>query len=431
MSLITSISVIQKHIPLNVRFYGWVLLFSLFLIPFSIDLRDERVSANYTFILFPIIALMLGQKLQMPTRLIQALIGLYIAIFVTCIIYQYDYIKYWDRRIFSFVSFMSIFIFFFIKIDEEMTKAFKYTIILVSLMYSLTSITQYFYYGGAKIGYGVMLGLVQSQRYGFILLFGFWLVFFEQSKTSFGFILKVFALAIIFNGLGLTFSRSSVAGLLVSSGCVFVILLIKYRIYSFRNIFNKNIFFILFCVLIAGLIISISYHLIPDYFQYFSSRLLKISIMPKREYIFFSDAFYAAYDTNEYFYKDTSEGYRIFMIGKIFNYLINSPLFGSGFLGVWVMFDDLAGAAHNQLLDVMFRTGILGFLGYILLFYKIIKYNFQMKNWAVIASLAGILVIGFFHETFKLSQGAFVFAFLVAQAFSGDRVKEVHASNVT
>jgi O-antigen ligase len=169
---------------------------------------------------------------------------------------------------------------------------------------------------------------------------------------------------------------------------------------------------------IAGLIVSISYQLIPDYFQYYVQRLFKISITPLREYIFFSDAYLAAYDTNEYFYKDTSEGYRIFLIGEMFKYLSNSPFFGSGFLGVWIMFDNLAGAAHNQLLDVMFRTGVLGFLGFIYLLYRIVKYNFRLQNWAVLVSLAGILVIGFFHETFKLSQGAFVFAFLAAQSFN-------------
>jgi O-antigen ligase len=82
------------------------------------------------------------------------------------------------------------------------------------------------------------------------------------------------------------------------------------------------------------------------------------------------------------------------------------------------MFEDLSGASHNQLLDVIFRTGILGFLGFIYLLFKIIKFNLDMQNWAVVVSLAGILTIGIFHETFKLSQGAFVFAFLVAQAFN-------------
>lgn len=412
-----SLSASQKYLHSNRRLIGLTVLFAFFLTPFSLDVRNDRVSVNYFFIIFPVIGLIFGQRLQLPSKLIQTLMGIYISIFLICTVYQYEYLQFWDRRFISFVLFMSMFTFFFIKIDEEMGKAFKYAIILVSIVYSMTSIFQYFYYGGAKIGYGIMLGLVQSQRYGFILLFGFWLIFFEKTRTSVGFIIKIILLAFVFNGLGLTFSRSSVAGLLVSSGCGFLILIYRKKLYIIKNILQRNIFLIILCSAIVVAMVSISYQLIPDYFQYFSQRLLKISITPHREYIYFADSYFAAYDTNEYFYKDTSEGFRIFMIGEVFNYLTKNPFFGSGYLGVWVMFDDLAGASHNQLIDVLFRTGIVGFLGFIYLFYKIIKYNFRVQNWAVLVSLAGILVIGFFHETFKLSQGAFIFAFLVAQSF--------------
>lgn len=418
MNLVMSLSATQKYLHSNCRLIGLTVLFAFFLTPFSLDVRNDRVSVNYLFIFFPVIALILGQRLQLPSKLIQTLMGIYISIFIFCTIYQYEYLQFWDRRFISFVLFMSMFTFFFIKIDEEMGKAFKYGIILVSLIYSLYSVYQYFSYGGSKVGYGVIHPLVQSQRYGFILLFGFWLVFFEKTKKNLGLIIKVLALSVIFNGLGLTFSRSSIAGLLVSSGCVFLIFVFKRELYNFKIVLHKKIFFTILCTIIGISIIYISYLFIPDYFQYFSQRLLKISITPEAEHIFFANTYLYSYDTNDYNYYDTSEGYRIYLIGEILKYLSDSPVFGSGFLGVWVMFEDLSGASHNQLLDVIFRTGILGFLGFIYLLFKIIKFNLDMQNWAVVVSLAGILTIGIFHETFKLSQGAFVFAFLVAQAFN-------------
>jgi hypothetical protein len=303
-----------------------------------------------------------------------------------------------------------------------MGKAFKYAIVLASIVYSMTSIFQYFYYGGSTIGYGPMMGLVQSQRYGFILLLGFWFIFFQKSITIIGLVLKIIGLAVIFNGLGLTFSRSSVAGLLASSGSLFLLFIIKNKSYNFKNIFNENLSFLIFYFILGVLIVSISYKLIPDHFQFYTQRFFKISLTPIREYIYFSDAYFNPFDTKEYFFKDTSEGFRIFMIGEIFNYLTKKPFFGSGYLGVWVMFDGLAGASHNQLLDVMFRTGMVGFSGYMYLFYRIIKYNYQSNNLSVLVSLAGILAIGLFHETFKLSQGAFVFAFLIAQSCEDSRV---------
>jgi O-antigen ligase len=105
---------------------------------------------------------------------------------------------------------------------------------------------------------------------------------------------------------------------------------------------------------------------------------------------------------------------------QVITYLSANPLFGSGFLGVWIMFDDLAGASHNQLLDVLFRTGLVGFTGFIFILYKLLNYNFGSRNIAVFVSMIGILAVGMFHETFKLSQGAFIFAFLIAHAFNAD-----------
>jgi O-antigen ligase len=140
---------------------------------------------------------------------------------------------------------------------------------------------------------------------------------------------------------------------------------------------------------------------------------------------FFPYAFFPPYDTTVWLSRDTSEGYRLYMITEIFKFLSHHPLFGSGYLGVWIMFSDLAGSAHNQLLDVLFRTGFVGFACFLYIVYRIIKFNLYHRHWAVLLSLAGIFTIGMFHETFKLSHGAFVFAFLIAQAFNdvGDKVQ--------
>jgi O-antigen ligase len=171
--------------------------------------------------------------------------------------------------------------------------------------------------------------------------------------------------------------------------------------------------------------ITLSYQLMPAYFQFFSERFFRVSITPIRVMDFFPYAFFPPYDTTVWLSRDTSEGYRLYMITEIFKFLSHHPLFGSGYLGVWIMFSDLAGSAHNQLLDVLFRTGFVGFACFLYIVYRIIKFNLYHRHWAVLLSLAGIFTIGMFHETFKLSHGAFVFAFLIAQAFNdvGDKVQ--------
>jgi hypothetical protein len=397
------------------RLYSLVALFTIFLTPFSFMVRGDNVSVNYSFVLFPIFLLLTGGKLKAPIKSAQTLISIYIIIFITCFIYQNYYIQFWERRFISFFIFMSLFTFFIVEIDKQMMKAFKYSIILVSIIYSLNSLYTYFSNGGMSLGFEGMRPIVQSQRYGFVLLFGFWLTIFFKTKSTLGICFKMFAIFVIFNGLGLTFSRSSVAGLLASSSALCAMFILKIIKEPIKNLPNKLIKPIIYSSLITVIII-LSYQLIPDYFQFFSERLLGRSITPILSEGFNSYPKFPRYDTYVYNQLESSEGYRIFMITEILKYLTSNPLFGSGYLGVWVMFDDLSGASHNQLLDVLFRTGVVGFAGFLFILYYIVKYNFVSQNMPVLITIIGILAIGLFHETFKLSQGAFIFSFLAAHA---------------
>jgi hypothetical protein len=155
------------------RLYSLVALFTIFLTPFSFMVRGDNVSVNYSFVLFPIFLLLTGGKLKAPIKSAQTLISIYIIIFITCFIYQNYYIQFWERRFISFFIFMSLFTFFIVEIDKQMMKAFKYSIILVSIIYSLNSLYTYFSNGGMSLGFEGMRPIVQSQRYGFVLLFGF------------------------------------------------------------------------------------------------------------------------------------------------------------------------------------------------------------------------------------------------------------------
>ena len=418
MKSITSLLSASGLFSQSYRLYGLILLFAFFLVPVSLSVRADNVSSNYAFILFPLIVLLFGQKLQLPSKTILALVSIYIAIFIICFAYQDEYLKFWDRRLISFVLFMSWFTLCFVKIDEEMYKAFKYAIILVCFIYSMNSIYLYFMHGGSAHIYSKIHPIVQSQRYGFILLFGFWLIIFEKTKTLSGLTVKLLIIFTIFNGLGFTFSRSSVAALLVSTSLLLLLLLLKLWTYPLKQIPQKNIVWVLISIAVGALFITLSYQFMPAYFQYFAERFFRVSITPIRVMDFFPYAFFPPYDTTVYLPRDTSEGYRLYMIVEIFKFLTQHPLFGSGYLGVWIMFTDLAGSAHNQLLDVIFRTGLVGFTCFLYVVYRIIKFNLYHRHWAVLLSLAGIFTIGMFHETFKLSHGAFVFAFLIAQAFN-------------
>ena len=56
---------------------------------------------------------------------------------------------------------------------------------------------------------------------------------------------------------------------------------------------------------------------------------------------------------------------------------------------------------------------MLGFFFYLYIIFKILKFLYT-KDKGLFLGFFGMLFYGFLHETFKLSQGAFIFAFLYA-----------------
>jgi O-antigen ligase len=109
---------------------------------------------------------------------------------------------------------------------------------------------------------------------------------------------------------------------------------------------------------------------------------------------------------------ESSEGYRIYMLGKILEFVANNPFTGSGFLGVWIMFEDGSGSSHNQFTDVLFRTGVFGFIAYCTLLYQLLAFLVR-KAPDFFWGMLGVIIYGFMHETFKESQGSFLLAFLI------------------
>ena len=109
---------------------------------------------------------------------------------------------------------------------------------------------------------------------------------------------------------------------------------------------------------------------------------------------------------------ESSEGYRLFLIQKIINYS-SSNFLGSGFLGIWIILDDFIGSAHGQYNDILFRTGFFGLILYIYLLCKLWVF-LRHHNPALFVGFNATLIYGLFHETFKLGQGSFVLAFILA-----------------
>jgi len=251
---------------------------------------------------------------------------------------------------------------------------------------------------GNELGYS-MKAIVGSQRYGFVLLLSIWIVYKYSIKISkSALIVKYTIILILSSGILLTFSRSGIISLIAS-----IVLYVLFNNLRTFKVFRKNNFKIsvntivtIFMVIIILILFNI---FLSAPLNFYWERLFELLLNMR-------------FDALSLQSNLSSGGYRIFMITKILDFIFINPFTGSGYLGVWIMFDDLSGSAHSQYFDVLFRTGIFGFMIYIFLIYKIMKFLY-FNDTGLFWGFIGILIYGLFHETFKLSQGGFLLTFVL------------------
>lgn len=381
------------------KLFFTTILFFFFLFPFSLAIGDEGLSANYSFVLFPIILIWVKYYMKRPPAYVPLFFLLYILIFFISSIYQIEYLSFFPRRLISFILFIIMFSYLFIDIDETMVNSFKISIVAISLYFSLSALLKYTTLGPVALGFAAK-GEIGSQRFGFIYVAAIWICWFYNTKSLLSVLAKYVFMVIIAIGLLLTFSRSGIVAFGVS---VFLYVMNNYWAWI-RNPQPRSVFkFILIALFIIGFFFVLG-AIFPILVEFFNVRLFSFFLGIGEETVDLSDS-------------DSSEGFRIFLFLKAVEFVTYNPFTGSGFLGIWVLFDDLSGSAHNQYLDVFFRTGIFGFLAYMYLLFKILNYLY-MNDRSLFWGSLGILIYGLFHETFKLSQGAFIFSFLLGMTGS-------------
>ena len=150
-------------------------------------------------------------------------------------------------------------------------------------------------------------------------------------------------------------------------------------------------------------------------------------------YRYFNERLISLFFTNDLLINSTqdqysSEGIRFQIWGSVLNYIANHPFRGGGFLGVWALPNTPEGSAHNQYIDVLYRTGVIGFTLYSIILLKTTRFLYKHEKglyWGFIA----VLIFGLFNETFKNSQGAVILAILIGysenkiQIFKGKKMK--------
>lgn len=372
-----------------VRRLGLTLLFVAFLYPVS---SPDGISVNYSFVLLPLLRIMLGGKVRSPGVTFLAAMAVYSAIFFIAATYQIEQASDLGRRATSFLVYMSIFAFTFTRIDRDMVASFKDAVVVISIWFSLVSAYLLFSQGGASLGFEAK-DVVGSQRFGFIYVLATWIVFLDARYRSVNALFRFGLLLVLATGLLLTFSRSAIVALLGT----FALFVLVPRKLSIARIKASAVLKILATALMLSVLIAVLYRLFPFVFDFFGVRLF--------EFLGNSNAV-----QDNLLDQNTSEGTRVFIITQVMDYVSRNPVTGAGFLGVWVLPAGV-GSAHNQLLDVLFRTGVTGLLVYAYLLFEVLRYCYRGDS-PLFWGLVGVLMYGLFHETFKESHGAFILAFM-------------------
>lgn len=366
------------------------ILYTACLVPFSVN----GLSINYLFALIPFAYVLSGRSLIRPRIEVTVYIYACFAALTLASIYQISWVEFYDRRLISFVLFMSMFALCFVPITEKNIIAFKFSLLIAGLMYAGQSLLLFISLGAEAQAFESK-DIVGSQRYGFVLILAFWLLWYDKRLVESKLIRGLCLLTLVM-GIALTFSRASIVAFVGSGTFAFVYSIASGGIkpINWSKKFAIGIFFFL-------LVILTLYFIAPIIFEFYSVRLI--------EYIF------SGISSNALADPETSDGTRLFIWHHILEFLIHNPLTGTGFLGVWVLnlFDGFSGSSHSQYFDALLRIGPFLFFVYIYYLFKIWQ-HFKKTDTGIFIGFSGILIYGLFHETFKESHGMFILAMLIA-----------------
>jgi O-antigen ligase len=114
--------------------------------------------------------------------------------------------------------------------------------------------------------------------------------------------------------------------------------------------------------------------------------------------------------------KDAADQSRYMLWLTMLSILKYHPLTGTGFAGIY-LFNPTQGSSHSQIMDVLFKMGIIGALGFLYMYYYLLKHYYKVYP-AVFTGLIGVFVFGAVNETIKLSYGAALFFILLNLAIA-------------
>tara|TARA_B100000795_G_C22798649_1_gene440664 strand:+ start:1842 stop:3176 length:1335 start_codon:yes stop_codon:yes gene_type:complete len=418
-------------------------LFFLCLLQFSLKIDGTGVSANYLYMFFPFIFMIPSLERRLIFRREVALI-----ISVLTIIYLlripfeiFESDPKILRRFGSFLVFIFPLTLAFIEFKKRDLYLFKMAVLLVCIFYGFHKMILFFtlilgyesyflleislrrdgignFWGDTLDGIRTinLKGIVGSQRFGFMYIFGLFIALFEPRLFFKRALIyqRIFLFLIIFFSCILTFSRATIVALFLAA-----IYLIWRKFFS-RNNYTANLNFKKSLkIKVFVIVLSILFVVFISWLFYFYGDVGILSYYKTRfiqPFLIGTDSFM----TNP----NSSEGYRVVLISYVIDYVTLHPLTGSAYQGLSLLFDEFngVGSVHNQYFDVFLRVGAIGFGLWAFLLFRIFK--FCKTDNALLFGFVGILFYGLVHETFKLSYGSFIFGVLLSFSYSLMKVRD-------
>ena len=388
-------------IPLRKTKLWLVAFYTLCLWPISMD----GLSVNYIFASFPIGVLIFGGRLIRPRKSVVLFIWASVVAFSVAAIYQINWIQYFDRRFVSFLLFLSMFSFCFVRITRTHVESFKLAVVIAAIFFSLLALLQFASLGDMANSFESK-DIVGSQRYGFVYVLAFWILWHERTFINLRAI-RLALLLVLIIGVLLTFSRASVVSFACSAIAAIIYTVMTER-WTFYYFMRRAIYALSICA--VGVVIV--HYIAPVVFDFFNERIVDYIVSGKQ----FDDLSNA----------DASDGVRMYIWSNVIEFVTFNPITGAGFLGTWVLnlFGEVGGSAHNQYIDALFRLGPILFIAYIYFLYRIIAYA-KNTDPGLYIGIIGVLIYGLFHETFKESHGAFILAMLIGITMTRERLMPI------
>lgn len=360
-----------------------------------------KFSVNYLFVVYPVWLLVSGRRMRWPPfRLLLALIS-YVVIFVGGLLvdtWSGENLALKLRSLLSFLIFVSVFGLIFFDLTAREIKIFKLSVLAAALMFALIATFNFYWAGGNDVGVD-QKDIVGSQRYGFVYFMAFCIAMSKRPSLNVAIVGKIVVVGLLLAGMLLTFSRSTI----ITFGVVVIFYTLAGALENRRNLSNWTRELVPRALLVIGCLVGLAF-VMPLPFEFYGARIFEryvsvvFGLQPEI--------------TEDVFNPIGSEGTRVVLWTRVIDYVTEHPIFGSRYLGIWTIDGAPSGSAHNQLMDVLLRTGWLGLGTYLYLLGWLLFCLFRVDR-SLFWGFLGVLVYGFFHETFKESQGAFLLTFMM------------------